>query len=139
MFKLQSFVLLAFVATFCAAHPSPSQLTCGSPSNPIVDASCKTALQQLEKYVKDGYISREESAFQVSCSDCKLTIGTPNGMMLHASYEGVKSSLHDILNGCAGRGSSVTIDDGTSDTNTSPVLTISYPTTHLEDGSCSVI
>ncbi|KAH9818294.1 secreted protein [Melampsora americana] len=141
MLKLQLSVLLTFAGIFCIAQDSTSQLKCGTPSEPIIDSSCRTAFQQLEKYVDQGRISRDEPGFQVSCSACKLTLGTVNRGNLTVDHKSVELALNKILMTCPSKGSAVVIKDGSTNknknTNTSAILTISYPT--FKASGCSII
>ncbi|EGG07727.1 uncharacterized protein MELLADRAFT_123441 [Melampsora larici-populina 98AG31] len=141
MLKLQTYFILAVAAMSCTAQDLTATLNCGSPPQPIDDNACQTALTQLAPYVKNNNLVRDESAFQVSCAGCKLTIGTSNGGNLNVLYEKVQLGLNNLLAACPQKGASLGMSAGSTNTNpntdTGATLTISYPTTN-PDG-CSII
>ncbi|KAH9822625.1 secreted protein [Melampsora americana] len=145
MFKLQTYVFLAFAAFFCATQAITAQPKCGSPPTAINDDSCKRALKQLQPYVnkKTQKIVHSARSFQVSCADCKLTLGTANGGNLTVAYNKVELGLKNLLKDCPGKGSTVGMSDGSTNkdpkTDTGAVLTISYPTIKLKGQSCTMI
>ncbi|KAH9810961.1 secreted protein [Melampsora americana] len=143
MFKFQTYVLLAFAIMFCTAKQPAKRLTCGAPTKPIVDSDCQKAFKALGSYVKNGRIVHDRAGFQVSCTGCKLSLLTSNHGNLTVESKSVEFEMKHILKDCAGKGSTVQIANASTivgtNTNTTAILTISFPTVPMSGQGCSII